>query len=275
MSKIMKIGLFYNNSERGPGKVINNLIMGLNKIGIDINHNNIEEINGCLNQIRYDLPKSTMMGPNLFILPTDNVQLVNKYDNFVVPSEWVYNKYKSFDVMRNKNIFIWSVGIDVDRFVANKNIKKDCLIYFKNRSDRELASLVDDLNNHSISFYLLRYGEYIEEELISKVNEVKSVIMLDGTESQGIAYMEILSMSTPCYVINKSCFDYIPGYLFKAMSVPYFDDSCGMIVDRFDIDSFKIFINSLDKYSSREYILKNHTLEISARKYIEMLVKQK
>jgi len=271
----MKLGLFYNTAAGGPGKVISNLVLGLNKIGIDINHNDIGDVNGCLNQKRFDLPKNILMGPNLFVIPTDNIQLINKYDNFVVPSEWVYDKYKSFDIMKNKNIFIWSVGIDTDRFVPHKNIKKDCLIYFKNRSDSELSLLINDLDSNGISYHLLRYGGYTEEELISKVNEVKSVILLVGTESQGIAYMEMLSMNTPCYVINKNCFDYIAGYLFKAISVPYFDDLCGMIVDKFDINSFRIFINNLNSYSPREYILKNHTLEISAKKYIEILDYQK
>lgn len=263
----MNVGLFYNRLGGGPGKVVSNLVAGLKLINASVLFNALGEINGCLNQVRYDLPRNTLMGPNLIELPTDDPILINRYENFVVPSFWVCNKYKSFDIMKNKKIHVWSVGIDTEKFKPNKNIKKECLIYFKNRDEEDLLLLEEIMNKNNISYYLLKYGRYKEEELISKVNESRCAILLTNTESQGIAYMEILSMNTPCYVINQTTWK----NRCESTSVPYFDDSCGMIVNKGNLISFSIFLNNINMYTPREYILNNHRLEISAKKYISLL----
>ena len=71
-------------------------------------------------------------------------------------------------------------------------------------------------------------------------------------------------MDTPCYVINKNVWN-----AHESTSTPYFNEACGMIVDSFDMASFSIFFNKT--YKPREFILNEHTLEISAKKYVKIL----
>jgi hypothetical protein len=80
--------------------------------------------------------------------------------------------------------------------------------------------------------------------------------------------MEIMSMNVPIYVLDcKLWRGYIP-----ATSVPYFDDRCGVIETNMNNNSsFNYFIHNLYNYKPREYILENHTLNISATKYIDIL----
>jgi len=95
---------------------------------------------------------------------------------------------------------------------------------------------------------------------------------LNGTESQGIAYMEILSSGIPCYVFNRNIFSY-KSYSCLASSVPYFSEECGIISDDLDFNKFDDFLNKIDLFNPRKYILENHTLEISARNYIRLLLR--
>jgi len=264
----MTIGIFYNHSNNGPGKVINNLIQGLYNIGIEINHNSIGNVNGSLNQIRFDLPHDTFMGPNLVVLPSHNPQLFSKYKNIIVPSEWVRNCYYSFTECKESKIIVWSVGIDTNKFEIKKDIKQDCFVYVKNRSDQELNNVINFLKSKRLSYSILRYGQYTESQLIQSCIESKFCILLTYTESQGIAYMEILSTNTPCYVFNMKIWE---GFC-PATSTPYFDESlCGIIDNDFDFNKLENFFNNYQRYNPREYILKNHTLEISAIKYSNIL----
>ena len=76
-----------------------------------------------------------------------------------------------------------------------------------------------------------------------------------------------------CYVMNKTMWDDRPDFSWPATSVPYFDDKCGIVAD--EMEKFDQFINMLDTYQPRDYIVKNHTLEISAKNYIKILEEMK
>lgn len=274
----MEIGLFFDNSNTtvsGPYKVVNNLIMGLDKIGVQYVHNAIQEYNGCLQswvpQYR-SLPKNTLMGPNLMVLPSDHTDIWKRYDRFLVNSQWTLDMYKSFDITKDNTINIWSVGIDTDRFNGQgRNIDTDCLIYFKNRDSGELNLVKSELDKRSLSYEIISYGNYSEDTLISLTKKCAFCILLTGTESQGIAYMEILSSDIPCFVINQSVFSY-QGFSCAGSSVPYFSKKCGILADGLEFGRFDEFINRLNSYTPREYIIENHSLEIAARNYMKFIL---
>ena len=115
------IGLFHGGvgNNNGPGKVAYNLMLGLDKLGVDYVVNQEADINGCLTAWgpRFmDLPKNTLVGPNLVVVPTDIPQLWYRFKNVIVPCQWVKNKYESFEMTQNTNLHIWPVGIDIDKF---------------------------------------------------------------------------------------------------------------------------------------------------------------
>lgn len=280
MKKFNKIGLHYNpngNPLSGPGKVCHNLRLGLLSLGYYVKDNAVCDINGCLqSDIRQymTLPKKTLMGPNLFVIPSEHPHAFRAYDNFVCPSEWVKSLYVTYEVTKGKNIFVWSVGIDTNYFNdSNKNINFDCLLYVKNTtnqvSQEKIKAVIDNLNNNKLSYKVLEYGKYKNDDLIQLTKNCRFCILLTGTESQGIAYMEILSSGIPCYVIDQTIFSY-NGITFPATSVPYFNDKCG-VIDNMEMKSFTFFLDNVNNFSPRDYILSNHTLEISANKYLDIL----
>jgi len=276
-----EINLHFNSINRGPGRVIENLARGLGSHGWSVcgNYPITEGVyQACLQatQAVESLPRNTIMGPNLFVFPSEWSDYCFKFDHYIVPSTWVKNKYSAYREMSRSTIDVWAVGIDTETWQnQNNDEKKNVLVYFKSREKSELDQVTSQLDRQGISYQVIEYGSYEEKDLYNVCNSSKSCILLTGTESQGIAYMQILSMGVPCYVINKSKFDYFhyKDSPIKATSVPYFNDMCGVVRDQFDIEDFLEFLENYEKFNPRDYILEDYTLEKSAKKYIDLLLK--
>ena len=268
------IGLFHGgvSSKNGPGKVALNLTTGLKKIGVDFVENEVGEKNGCLASWspRYkDLPRETLVGPNLMTLPSDDPSVWHYFDNFIVPCEWVKNKYQQYNLPENVKLHQWAVGIDTELFSPKSSARSKCLVYNKRGKQSNLEVILKTLENMKIDYILLDYGSYEESDLLLAGEQSLFAILNTSTESQGIAYQEILSMGLPCYAIDKQVWDDQPGYSFPATSVPYFDDRCG--IKHHNLSRFGEFLDRLSGFESREYILDNLTLEKSANEYLNIL----
>jgi hypothetical protein len=136
----MKIYLQHNNVKfGGPSVVYQNLIKGLQDLNVSIASKPSEsDYIGCLQHpgsLYGHLPDNTLMGPNIFVIPSDSKEICDKFSNFIVPSEWVRNLYSSFELMNNKNIQVWSSGIDTEYWKPKSSLialeqedKLDCFI---------------------------------------------------------------------------------------------------------------------------------------------------
>lgn len=277
----MQIRVLANNtSHRGPGKVYQNLVKGLKSLGHGVNQPIIGEpdLNVCLQMVPaiHNLdPAKTLFGPNLVVLPTEARELFSDPSrHFLVPSQWVKDCYCQFDFVHPNNLHVWAVGIDLDRWNVSPKPKpnQDCFIYFKNRSEEDLRIVKLLLNKFGLKYTILQYGSYTEDQLRKACAESRFAVLLTGTESQGIAYMEILSTNTPCYVFNKATWESEDKKIKQlASSVPYFDDGfCGAISpDRISLEHFTEFLNALDKLCPG-YYMGLHSLKNSANDLIEI-----
>ena len=212
------IGLYYGDigDSNGPAKVAKNLVAGLEELGHEIRHNSEGDLNGCLqswcDRRKYlSLPKETLMGPNLMVLPHEDVGVWRRHTHFVTPSDWARNSFLMKDrgiseITKNSIIDVWSVGIETDRFRPSLDVSPDfdCLIYFKKREQEEFQEVLEELKKRNLKVAVMQYGHYKSEDLISACNRTRFTILLTGTESQGIGYMEMLSMNQPCYVYNTN-----------------------------------------------------------------------
>ena len=277
----MKLYLHYNQAtHRGPGKVVHNLLKGLDELGINVvGKPGSADYYGCLQHpggLAEHLPRQTLMGPNIFVLPQHDPGLIRRFNNFVVPSNWVKDLYLKEPKMHDKQISVWPVGIDTEKwqpldYYPPQRGQLDCFIYYKNRSANDLGLVEKSCKSLKLSYEINEYGSYTEETLLTRCQHAKFAILLTDTESQGVAYMNILSTNTPCYVINKTNWE---GQC-AATSVPYFDKRCGEITDSalINIEKLEAFMNDAahQEYSPREYILENHSLVYAASKYVKIL----
>lgn len=247
-----------NKTTRGPGKVYQNLSKGLSLLGHKVNKPIVGEpdLNICLQMmpgIESLDPSKTLFGPNLVVLPSEAPALFSDPSrHFLVPSKWVKDLYCQFDFVHPDNLHVWAVGIDIENWRSiNKVYMQDCFIYFKNRSQEDLHIVKLLMKKMNMKYSVIEYGQYTEQELKEACRKSKFAVLLTGTESQGIAYMEILSTNTPCYVFNKTYWKTENGnHNCPATSVPYFDDGfCGRVSpDHVSIDHFSEFVNSLSTF---------------------------
>lgn len=272
MAKVIGIFAEYDGTLSGPQKVLLNLARGLELLSVPYKFNDIADWNVCLQEwSRFIniLPPNTLVGPNINP-PWIKPEIYNRYIHFLCPSKWTYNAFRS-EISPHKTLHIWPVGIDIDRYKPNNNsIKENVLIYYKNIDINELEKLKEILDKHNIKYLVLKYGEYGESTFIDFVNQSYCGILLTNTESQGIAYMEMLSMGLPLYCINREYFKYDDNHLVVADSAPYMDSTCG-VKGKLDEENILQFIQNYQQFLPRNYIINNHSLEQGAAKLISIM----
>ena len=297
--EFLPVVLKYSNStHRGPGKVVQNLEEGFKIADIPCGNkyeSDPRALTGFLQTMPEEMfgggssdPRSNaLVGPNLFVLPTEwTDEQLKKFKHYVVPSEWVRNLYKSFHQLDHATIDVWSVGIDTKKFdcpwretrrvTEIRDEDRRCLVYYKNRSKTELEIVQRMLNKYKIAFKVLEYGEYQESEFIDLCQWANFGILLTGTESQGIAYMEMLSTDLPLFVFDKPTWMSDDKHIeVTATSVPYFDPRCGVVTKSVNLELFETFLGKVQKYRyrPRTYILEEHRLKTAAQKYYELCTK--
>jgi hypothetical protein len=269
------VNIFYSYTQNGPGKVLNNLKKGLNQLGIEYAENTMQyEFNIFLSLtpdiIKCDL-KKTIVGPNIGF---DNTMIQEqKYKLYIAPSKWTKDLFVQKVGLKEEKIFIWPVGIDTQKFNQLPSNKiYDFLIYFKRRDRDELRKVIEFLNKKNKTFTIIEYGHYDENSFIESISNSKYGIVIDGTESQGIAIQEMMSCNLPLLVWDVEYWNDM-GDSFKcvATSVPYFDDRCG--IKFYSIEEleqkYETFINS--NYSPRDFILEKLSLKKTTSSLIEIL----
>ena len=276
------ISLFFNDTTRGPGKVAKNLILGLNKLGVEFNVNPTKisdddniislQVNGIMNTEHIS---RSIIGPNICVLPTDNNIVMNQqYKKLIVPCQWVKNTFMKW--LPEDKLFMWAVGIDTDLFLDKSNETKtnDCLIYLKRRSQSELNVIKELLIRKGQSFEVIEYGSYNEQKFIETISRSRYGIIIDKTESQGIAIEEMMSCNLPLLVWDVTHWiDRGEEHKIEATSIPYWDERCGLsFTKNEEIEiTYNKFINNLNTFKPRDYILDNLTLEKSAEKLLNIL----
>jgi hypothetical protein len=282
------INLYYDESYwggkmNGPHKVVSNLIKSLQQEDIKFSINEEKYEHNFL--IQYDVLghekhskielDTCIIGPQVWMFDVYGQFLIdhpNYYKKIIAPCQWVKDKFiNKFNLPENK-ISIWPVGIEL--LNVEKKIEFDCLIYFKRRTTYELKLATDFLDSLGLTYKILSYGNYSNDDLENLCEKCKFCFLLNGTESQGIAVQEIMSTNTPLFVWDVIEWnDQGEKYKVPATSVPYWSDNCGKVFyGRGDIDvAFSEFYAKIDEYSPRKYIEDNLSFKQSINKLMEII----
>lgn len=269
------LGIYFDYRKNGPGKLIDNLIKGLDKIDIDYHLNSDSKYNLILQNVSrlHNNIENCIIGPNVCTLPIDNSIIMNydSYNKLIVPSEWVFNLYKKW--IPEDKIRIWSIGIDIEIFNDVCTLKEvDFLIYFKRRNRDDLNKIISFLNEIKKSYMVIEYGNYSESDFKDKISKSRYGIVVDNCESQGIAIMEMLACNLPLLVWDVNTWnDRGDSNKCVATSIPYWDHRCGeYFIDFNDFETkYNIFIKK--SYNPRNYIIENHTIDKSIEKLLYII----
>ncbi|MCC3244466.1 glycosyltransferase family 1 protein [Methylocystis sp. WRRC1] len=205
--------------------------------------------------------------------------------SYVVHCDWVKAMYERHYGPR---ISTWAVGIDTDHWAPASTSRKsvDFLVYDKVRwdHDRVHRAMVDpilaQLRKRGLTYEVIRYGSYKPRDYASALARSKAMLFLCEHETQGLAYQQAMSCNVPILAWNPGAwldpwrFRYGEGHV-PATSVPFFDERCG--VEFLGIPDFEAALERFlecarsGKFSPRDYVMENLTLERSAQKYIALL----
>ncbi|MDH3975263.1 MAG: glycosyltransferase [Deltaproteobacteria bacterium] len=220
--------------------------------------------------------------------PLDDPELLTRLNikKILVPGQWMK---KMCEPAWGDKTVAWAAGIDTDLWAPTNIAKKeiDVLLYDKvrweyDRYEEELISpIINSLNSSGLTYEIIRYGFYREENFHALLKKSKSMIFLCEHETQGIAYQQALSCNVPLLAWDRGGFWQDPSYYpdkvkFEPVtSVPYWDNRCGMKFKNIKEFPLKLeeFMDYLNKgaYSPRDYILENLTLEKCARHYVRII----
>ena len=280
---ISKIHVTQFQFDHGPGRLASTLKRGLTELGIELVSLEEAEYVAGLQwmddhlKVSDFLGKKALMGPNIWETPSERPYLVERFYDFIVPSAWVRNKHLMDPIMADRNVHVWSGGIETDVWRPQEVHKDiDCFVYFKNRAEEDLVKLASQLARTGLKCVLLRYGSYKEEQLFELCQRSKFAILCTGTESQGYAYMQMLSAGIPCLVMDTTSWLSRDATVeVSATSVPYFDSRCGTKnPGELTAETILEFSENYQMFRSREYMLEHHTIRSSTLRYLDLFASQ-
>ena len=276
----MSINIFYRDSHlqgrvSGPLKVIHNLLRSLDDCEVEYAINEDRFDNTLF--LHWDQPQidayqtlrnkdKLLVGPQIWPFES-KFNLLTEYRRVLVPSQWCVDSYdKSFPDVKTA---IWPVAIYKPEIT--NNITTDCLIYHKNRSQQDLEYVKTMLSRRRLSYTQLQYGGYTQQNFRDALSSVRFCVIIDNTESQGIAIQEMMYANKPLFVWDQTVWDHMgEQYKVDATSVPYWNPMCGEVVrDSSRLDQYlDIFLQALEFYTPAKYVEKN----LSAKPTVKILM---
>ena len=274
----MSIGIFHSSYAMGPGKVVEYLLMGFNELNIDYKVNQLADINLFLQCHKLiEVPDvqipNLFLGPNIADLPIYNSLLMQteKYKTSIVPCEWVRAAHAKW--IPEHKVTVWNSGIDYTKWNDEKNnIEYDFLVYYKRRPKEHLDSVIQFLKSKNLKYIILEYNHYTQPQFADIISKSRWGLVIDGTETQGIAIQEMMSCNLPLLVWDiKEWHDRGPANICPATSVPYFNETCGEIF--YNIEDIELAYEKLIRsmYSPRTYILEHCNYLTQSKKLLDIL----
>ena len=121
------------------------------------------------------------------------------------------------------------------------------------------------LSRRRLSYTQLQYGSYTQDDFKQILSSVKFCVIVDNTESQGIAIQEMMAARKPLFVWDTPVWDHMgQEYAVPASSVPYWDSMCGeKVSNKNELEShLDTFLGKLYSYTPAKYV--NKTLSPKA-----------
>jgi hypothetical protein len=221
-----------------------------------------------------------IFGPQFSVFPEDRLKIIKGEKTvYNLLSNWVVNIWKQFPVCNNLKLVTLPFGVDTEKFTENKSItvKNNVMVYFKHRNPTDLYFIESFLKYKNINYSVFSYDrKYDENEYISYLQNSKYCIWVDAHESQGFALQEALSCNVPLLVWNISSMNQEYGSNYSnlpATTTSYWHNKCGELF--YNINEFEVtynkFIENINNYKPREFILENLSVDVCETKLIEFI----
>ena len=285
--KILIYGNFHHKNMQGY-----NLLFQYLKYTVTTDSNDIQNCNYIIspaypiNTSKYP-NKKFVFGPHFSLFPDNRlykINNVNKNSVYIQPSLWpitFWQHYPYFNAFQKSNISVpfkpFFLPVNTEKFKPIKEKREKVFIYFKRRKQEELYFIVSFLQNKNIEYKIFDYVQrYNEDDYIKYLQESKYGIWLGAHESQGFALQEALSCNVPLLIWNVTSMTQEEGTNYQnipATTIPYWDQRCGEYFykqEEFET-KYNEFINKLDTYKPRDFVLENLSVEKCAKNFHKLL----
>jgi hypothetical protein len=238
---------------------------------------------------KYDISKyptkKFIFGPHFGKERINEIRSLNNIHNnaiYIQPSQPSVDLWLNHFGFKSLPIYAIPFGVDVIKFSPGNTLNRNkVFVYYKNRDPKELSFLTQFLKNNKIQYKLFNYkNTYNESEYMSYLKQCKYGIWLGSHESQGFALEEALSCNVPLLVWNvklrsQEWSNRLKNQHIKTevTSIPYWDNRCGeYFYSKNELLSvFDKFINNLDTYKPREYIIENVNMDTCYKKWDKLI----
>lgn len=277
---------------RGPQAVNRSLITGLNELDYDYRLNFCSPqldgtatffVNTSIGALRWAIClknkkkiKRVIAGPNLVVMPDNFSHLVlsPEIDIILVPSDWVKELWLSNAPELSGRVFVWAAGVDDFGLNETQGGERKPLLYIKNIPDEVIIGVESILREENIDYDIIRYGEFIRQEYLDKLDRTNFMIYLQNSESQGISLLEAWGKGVPTLVWSCGYFEYDSKKFYaKNIAAPYLNDESGRFFATPNElkDLLKLIKSGGIKFYPREYYINNFTNKICAEKFLKII----
>jgi hypothetical protein len=222
-----------------------------------------------------------IFGPHFSVFPNEYQMQIIEGNNsvYIQPSEWALNAWKIFPCCTKNRLEILPFGVDTVSFNEIKPIteRSQVFIYFKRRLQIELDVIYRFLCNNGYQPVIFDYVKrYNETDYINCLHNAKFGVWLDAHESQGFALQEALACNVPLLVWSVTSMTQEAGSNYPeipAKTNPYWDSSCGESFKNIKeiSENFNTFIQNINTYKPRDFILENLSIEKCSEKFINLV----
>ena len=217
--------------------------------------------------------KRFIFGPHFSVFPDNRLYIINnRFNNsiYIQPSEWAAKTWIDMNVSRVLPVKTFAFPVDTETFKPSihSSLRDKVFIYFKARDPNELKFVEKTLlklnTNNIVEYKVFDYRKrYNEDDYLSWLKKCKYGIWIGCHESQGFALEEALSCDVPLLVWSVTSMKQENSKIkyndISATTIPYWDDRCGeFFTKKSEFEkTYNTFLNNLDTYNPREYILEN------------------
>lgn len=286
---------FSKQSPGGHVAVTRSLLHGLRTLGCAFNYNptlqssimshcvvlsNAEALNQALRLKRSGRIKYIFAGPNIVTLPNEarGVVAATEVDACIVPSNWVRDLYVACCPGLKGRIIVWAAGVDAECWKPMLQQQAEThsakiLIYVKGGGNDMLPAIINWLERTRISARIIEYGGYSQNDYKKSLDWADLMIVLGGTESQGIAMAEAWSMNVPTLVKREVTWHAPDGRGFPASASPYLSVQTGAFFSGEEelFLMINMWMSGETNFSPRSWILKNMSDEICAKNLLRSI----
>lgn len=227
--------------------------------------------------------KRFIFGPHLSIFPDQRLDRINNTPKncfYIQPSPWARDVWIHQNAEKHLPVKSFPFTVETDKFlpISAKAERTEIFIMFKHRDPNELKFVEDFLRNKGLGYRVFKYGCYNEDDYLKYLQKSKYGIWIGRHESQGFALHESLSCDVPLLVWSvmnmqqqygwAGCPD-VPG-----TTIPYWDTRCGEYFNhKNDFEAtYNKFIEKIDTYRARSYILDTVSVEQCAKNFKEVFL---